>query len=111
MGLGITTAYKASYELEEKDILIEIVEIKDEQIQNKDALIFNLNQDKEDLNSLYSSAEEEIERRKELQNIAEENIDNLTKQVDKLNKDKFINRILIPVVALLSALLGYNLAN
>lgn len=110
VGLGQNSAYKASYELEEKDNLTEIVVLKDKQIENKDSQIFLLNEDKQNLNTLFTSAEEEILQRKELQSIAEGNIQNLEKQVKNLTRNKTVNKILIPLVAVISGFVGYQIA-
>lgn len=110
IGLGQNSAYKASYELEEKDNLTEIVVLKDKQIENKDNQIFLLNEDKQNLSTLFTSAEEEILQRKELQKMAEENIQNLEKQVKNLTRNKTVNKIFIPLVAVISGFVGYEIA-
>ena len=64
-------------------------------IKNQDTIISNLNKDKVDLSLVISSAENEITERKKLQEIAEENIGNLEKQVKKQKRKNFWNKVLI----------------
>lgn len=110
IGLGLNTAYNVSYELEEKDIFSEVIVLKNSQINNKDTLIFNLEKNTEDLTKMFLTAEQELIERKKLQNIANENIEVLGKQIKSLNKNKKLNRILIPAAALVGGFVGYQIA-
>lgn len=110
VGLGQNTAYNVSYELEEKDSFSEIIDLKDQQLVNKDTIISNLEKDTKDLSMIILSAEEEIQQRKELQSMADDNIKNLEKQVKNLNRNKTLNKILIPVGIIGGGIIGYQIA-
>ena len=71
VGLGQFSAVKVVTDLEEGDKAIEIVPLQIEVIKNQDTIIGNLNKDKEDLNILIVSAEDEIQKREELQEAGE----------------------------------------
>ena len=57
--------------------------------------MLNLNKDKVDLSLVISSAENEILERKKLQEMSDENIKNLEKQVKKQKNKNFWNKVLI----------------
>lgn len=110
VGLGQKTAQSTIYELEEKDSFSEIIEIKDEQIVLKDEIIDYLEKDKQDLFKMFDAAENEIEERKTLQQMADENINTLEKQVKTLKKTNKLNKVLIPVGFLVGGFVGYKIA-
>lgn len=109
VGLGQFSAVKVITDLEEGDKAIEIVPLQIEVIKNQDTIIGNLNKDKEDLNILIVSAEDEIQKREELQDLAKDNINSLEKQVKKANNKNFWNKVLIGVGAVSGFLIGKNL--
>ena len=110
VGLGISTSTAIITDLEEGSKCEEIIPLKDEQILNRDIEIVNLNKDKEDLSVLVLSAEKTIEADKLLQKSAEENINNLTKQNKKLKTKSFLNKVLIPVAAVVGGIIGVQIA-
>jgi len=109
VGLGQFSAVKVITDLEEGDKAIEIVPLQIEVIKNQDTIIGNLNKDKEDLNILIVSAEDEIQKREELQDLAKDNINSLEKQVKRANNKNFWNKVLIGVGAVSGFLIGKNL--
>ena len=109
VGLGLFTAMDISSELEEGDKAIEIIPLQVEVIKNQDTIIDNLNKDKKDLNVLIASAEDEIQKRKKLQEAGEKSVENLEKQVKKANNKNFWNKILIGVGTISGFLIGKNL--
>lgn len=109
VGLGLFTAMDVSSELEEGDKAIEIIPLQVEVIKNQDTIIDNLNKDKKDLNVLIASAEDEIQKRKKLQEAREKSVENLEKQVKKANNKNFWNKVLIGVGTISGFLIGKNL--
>ena len=81
IGLGQVTATNVVTDLENGNKAVLIVPIQDSVISNQEIIIKNLNSDKEDLNLIVFAAEKEIEERKKLEDLAEENIKNLEKQI------------------------------
>jgi cell division protein FtsB len=117
VGLTEETASDISWELEEYDKISEMVVIQDSiiknsesVIKNQDTIISNLNEDKADLSLVISSAENEITERKKLQEIAEENIEVLEKQVKKQKRKTLWNKILIGVGTVGGFLLGTQIS-
>lgn len=110
VGLTYQTAYNASYELEEKDKLGEILELKNSQISNNIELIGNLEDNIGNFKTMLSSAEKEITQREQLQVSANRNIKTLEKEVKMLNKNSKINKFLIPTAAILGGFIGYKIA-
>ena len=109
VGLGLFTAMDISSELEEGDKAIEIIPLQVEVIKNQDTIIDNLNKDKKDLNVLIASAEDEIQKRKKLQEAGEKSVENLEKQVKKANNKNFWNKVLIGVGTVTGFLIGSQL--
>lgn len=110
VGLTGDTAYKVSYELEEKDNLNEIVILQDKQLNLKDTIIVSLKDNNENLNSLLILSEKEITEREKLQELSDKNIQNLDQQVKKLNRKNTVNKILIPVGIAVGGFVGYKMA-
>ena len=102
-------AYDVSYELEEGDRLNEIVPKQEQIIKNQDSTISNLEKDKVDLKTQVKSAEELIKEQKELNDLADKNIDNLNKQVKQHKRKNFWNKVLIGVGIAGGVLIGNNL--
>lgn len=110
VGLTEFTAIDVSYELEEGDNLIAIDSIKTIQLKNKDTQIVSLEKDKTDIKTQLTTAEQDILKRKELEKSAEDNINNLKSQVNKLKTKSTLNKILVPVVFGVGGFLGYQIA-
>lgn len=110
VGLTEFTAMDVSYELEEGDNLIAIDSMKTIQLKNKDTQIINLEKDKADIKTQLTTAEEDILRRKELQQSADENINNLKSQVKSLKTKSTLNKILVPVALGVGVFTGYQIA-
>lgn len=110
VGLGEKTAHSTVYELEEKDIFSDVIVLKDKQLILKDTIIDYLEKDKIALGTMFMAAENEIEERKKLQSMADENIGNLEKQIKNSNRNKTLYKILIPVSAVVGGLIGYQIA-
>lgn len=109
IGLVQEVAYDVSYELEEGDRAVENLKTQDTIINNQETIITNLNKDKTDLGTMLKSAENVISEQKKLQEKADENINNLTKQVKKQKRKNVWNKILIGVGALGGFYLGSQL--
>lgn len=110
VGLTKDIAYNVSYELEDKDNITVISSLKDQQIEVKDSIIHHLDGTNKDLFSMLNLAEKEIDERKILENISEENIKNLNNQIRNLNRKNNINKVLIPVGAVVGGFIGYKIA-
>ena len=95
VGLGEDTAMDAVSELEEFDKVVEILPIQEQVIKNQDSTISNLEKDKVDLKTQVSSAEDLIKEQEKLNKMAEDNIDNLERQVKKQKNKNFWNKVLI----------------
>ena len=95
VGLVEDVAKDVVIEIEEGDRAIETVSLQEGIIKNQDTIISNLNKDKVDLSLVISSAENEITERKKLQEMSDENIKNLEKQVKKQKNKNFWNKVLI----------------
>ena len=109
VGLVEEVAYDVSYELEEGDRAVETIKTQDTIINNQETIITNLNKDKTDLSTMLNSAENVISEQKKLQEKADENINNLTKQVKKQKRKNIWNKILIGVGTLGGFYLGTQL--
>lgn len=109
IGLVQEVAYDVSYELEEGDRAVENLKTQDTIINNQETIITNLNKDKTDLGTMLKSAENVISEQKKLQEKADENINNLTKQVKKQKRKNVWNKILIGVGTLGGFYLGSQL--
>ena len=110
VGLTEFTAMDVSYKLEEGDNLIAIDSMKTIQLKNKDTQIVNLEKDKADIKTQLITAEEDILKRKELQQSADENINNLKNQVKSLKTKSTLNKILVPVALGVGVFTGYQIA-
>lgn len=110
VGLTEFTAMDVSYELEEGDNLIAIDSMKTIQLKNKDIQIVNLEKDKADIKTQLTTAEKDILKRKELQQSADENINNLKSQVKSLKTKSTLNKILVPVALGVGVFTGYQIA-
>ena len=110
VGLTEETASDVTWELDEFDKVSEVVVLQESVIKNQDTVISNLNKDKVDLSLVISSAENEILERKKLQEMSDENIKNLEKQVKKQKNKNFWNKILIVVGSVGGFLLGSQLS-
>jgi cell division protein FtsB len=110
VGLTEETASDVTWELEDYDKVVEVSTLQESVIKNQDTVISNLNKDKVDLSLVISSAENEIIERKKLQEIAEENIGNLEKQVKKQKRKTLWNKILIGVGTVGGFLLGTQIS-
>lgn len=110
VGLTETTAYDVSYELEEGDRVKEILPLKDKLIDNQNTQITNLEKDKKDTETKLVSAELDIQKQKDLNNSANNNIQNLEKQVSKLQTKSTLTKILIPASFVLGGYLGFQIA-
>lgn len=95
VGLVEDVAKDVVVEIEEGDRAIETVSLQEGVIKNQDTIISNLNKDKVDLSLVISSAENEISERKKLQEMSDENIKSLEKQVKKQKRKNFWNKVLI----------------
>lgn len=109
IGLVQEVAYDVSYELEEGDRAVENLKTQDTIINNQETIITNLNKDKTDLGTMLKSAENVISEQNKLQEKADENINNLTKQVKKQKRKNIWNKILISVGTLGGFYLGSQL--
>ena len=109
VGLGEDTAMDAVYELEEFDRVVEILPIQEQVIKNQDSTISNLEKDKVDLKTQVSSAEDLIKEQEKLNKMAEDNIDNLERQVKKQKNKNFWNKVLIIGGSIGGFLLGSQL--
>jgi peptidoglycan hydrolase CwlO-like protein len=109
VGLTEETASDVTWELGDYDKVVEVSTLQDSVIKNQDTIISNLNKDKVDLSLVISSAENEITERKKLQEMAEDNIEVLEKQVKKQKKKNFWNKVLIGVGTVGGFLLGSQL--
>lgn len=109
VGLIEEVAYDVSYELEEGDRAVETIKAQDTIINNQETIITNLNKDKTDINAMLQSAEDVISEQNKLQEKADENINNLTKQVKKQKNKNVWNKILIGVGTLGGFYLGTQL--
>ena len=109
VGLVEDVAKDVVVEIEEGDRAIETVSLQESVIKNQDTIISNLNKDKVDLSLVVSSAENEITERKKLQEMSDENIKSLEKQVKKQKNKNFWNKVLIGVGTIGGFLLGSQL--
>ena len=109
VGLVEDVAKDVVVEIEEGDRAIETVSLQESVIKNQDTIISNLNKDKVDLSLVVSSAENEITERKKLQEMSEENIKVLEKQVKKQKNKNFWNNVLIGVGTIGGFYLGSQL--
>lgn len=109
IGLVQEVAYDVSYELEEGDRAVENLKTQDTIINNQETIITNLNKDKTDLGTMLKSAENVISEQNKLQQKADENINNLTKQVKKQKRKNVWNKILVGVGTLGGFYLGSQL--
>lgn len=110
VGLAEFTAYDVSYELEEGDRVKEVLPLKDKVIDNQQYLITNLEKDKQDVNTKLISAEQDVKLNKDLNASAENNINNLEKQVSKLKIKSTLTKILIPASFILGGYIGFQIA-
>ena len=109
VGLVEDVAKDVVVEIEEGDRAIETVSLQESVIKNQDTIISNLNKDKVDLSLVVSSAENEITERKKLQEMSDENIKSLEKQVKKQKNKNFWNKVLIGVGTIGGFYLGTQL--
>ena len=109
VGLVEDVAKDVVVEIEEGDRAIETVSLQESVIKNQDTIISNLNKDKVDLSLVISSAENEITERKKLQEMSDENIKSLEKQVKKQKNKNFWNKVLIGVGTIGGFYLGTQL--
>lgn len=109
VGLVEEVAYDVSFELEEGDRAVETIKTQDTIINNQETIITNLNKDKKDLGTMLKSAENVISEQKKLQEKADENINNLTKQVKKQKRKNVWNKILIGVATFTGFYFGTQL--
>lgn len=106
VGLTEETASDVTWELDEFDKVVEVSTLQESVIKKQDSVISNLNKDKVDLSLVISSAENEILERKKLQEMSDENIKSLEKQVKKQKRKNILNKILIGVGTMTSFYLG-----
>lgn len=106
VGLTEETASDVTWELDEYDKVIEVSTLQESVIKKQDTVISNLNKDKVDLSLIISSAENEISERKKLQEMSDENIKSLEKQINKQKRKNILNKILIGVGTMTSFYLG-----
>lgn len=106
VGLTEETASDVTWELDEFDKVVEVATLQESVIKKQDTVISNLNKDKVDLSLVISSAENEILERKKLQEMSDENIKSLEKQVKKQKRKNILNKILIGVGTMTSFYLG-----
>lgn len=109
VGLVEEVAYDVSFELEEGDRAVETIKTQDTIINNQETIITNLNKDKKDLSTMLKSAENVISEQNKLQEKADENINNLTKQVKKQKRKNVWNKILIGVATFTGFYFGTQL--
>lgn len=109
VGLVEEVAYDVSFELEEGDRAVETIKTQDTIINNQETIITNLNKDKKDLGTMLKSAENVISEQNKLQEKADENINNLTKQVKKQKRKNVWNKILIGVATFTGFYFGTQL--
>ena len=110
VGLGEDTAMDVTSDLEEFDKVVEIVPIQEQVIKNQDSTIVNLEKDKVDLKTQVKSAEELIKEQKELNDLADKNINNLESQVKKQKNKNFWNKVLIVASGVGGVFLGNQLS-
>jgi peptidoglycan hydrolase CwlO-like protein len=110
VGLGEYTAMEVVSELEDGYRALEIVPIQEEIIKNQGSEISNLEKDKVDLKTQVKSAEELIKEQKELNDLADKNIDNLNKQVKQHKRKNFWNKVLIVASGVGGVLIGNQLS-
>lgn len=110
VGLEKHTSQSVILDLENKDKTEEILFLREEQIFNKDSIIVNLDSTRRELESIILFAEKEIDERKSLQSIADENIKNLMKQNKKLNTKNKLNKYLLPIGVFAGGFIGYQIA-
>lgn len=110
VGLVEDVAKDVVVEIEEGDRAIETISLQESVIKNQDTIISNLNKDKVDLSLVISSAENEISERKKLQEMSDENIKVLEKQVKKQKNKNFWNNVLIIGGSVGGFLLGSQLS-
>jgi septal ring factor EnvC (AmiA/AmiB activator) len=110
VGLTEHTAMDVTSELEEFDKVVEILPIQEEVIKKQDTVISNLEKDKVDMSTMLSSAENLIEEQKKLNDMAEENINNLEKQVKTAKRKNFWNKVLIIGGSIGGFILGNSLS-
>jgi len=110
VGLAEFTAYDVSYELEEGDRVKEVLPLKDKIIDNQQSMITNLEKDKKDTETKLISAEENVQKEKDLNASAETNIENLKKQVSKGENKNVLTKILIPASFLIGGYFGFQIA-
>lgn len=108
--MALETAQDIAIELEEGDQCLDIIPLKDKQINNQETIITNLGFDKKDLKIQLTFAEDEIQKRKELQTIGEKNLLNLEDQIKKLNNSKTIDKIAIVGSTIIGGIIGYQIA-
>ena len=92
VGLTEETASDITWELEDYDNISEIASLQEGVINNQDTIISNLNKDKQNLSLIVSSAENELEQRKKLQELADEQIKGLNR---KNKRRSFFDKVLI----------------
>jgi hypothetical protein len=92
VGLTEETASDITWELEDYDNISEISSLQQGVINNQDTIISNLNKDKQNLSLVISSAENELEQRKRLQELADEQIKGLNR---KNKRRSFFDKVLI----------------
>jgi septal ring factor EnvC (AmiA/AmiB activator) len=103
-------AYDVSYDLEEFDRVVEILPIQEQVIKNQDSTIVNLEKDKVDLKTQVKSAEELIKEQKEMNDLADKNINNLEKQVKTAKRKNFWNKVLIVASGVGGVFLGTQIS-
>ena len=105
IGLTVPTSLSVIHELKLKDKYEIILPQKDSIIVLQDDINSKLEENIEDISQMLSSAESKIKTMYELQDISDQNIQNLQKQL-KIQKRKMI---LIPIAAAVGILVGSQL--
>ena len=83
--------------------------LKTLQIVSKDNQILLLKEDKTSLNTMLLSSENEIQHRIQLQDLANKNIESLSAQNKKLNRQSSLQKILIPTTFVVGGFIGYKI--
>lgn len=109
--LVLWTSQEAIKELQERDIYKNVTLLQNEKIINLEDIVIYLENNSNDLNSMLLSSERELQQRKELQELADANIENLQKQLKIIKRKNILNKVLIPTGIIVGGVTGYLIGN